>query len=112
MIGLVVIAIWFGASIWFLHLAHDRGNWQSLPKITVILAAICSILTASGIFDPTQSRFIGAAEINDTSNLAIVIGIVEAICILGPLAAIYYIRWKIQLDREWKDIFPKDKEKD
>ena len=98
---IIIAVIWLIASIWFIHLAHDVAGWNFLFKLTIGIAIVCVLLAAGGIFNPLQSRFIGAAEINDTSNLAIIIGLVLAVCITGPIAAIYYFKWKKENNKNW-----------
>ena len=88
---------------------------QDLPKpigykLFIGLTLLFIVLFAWQVYNPALSKFIGAAEINPSFTLALILAAAMAALIAGPIAFIRWLQFELKLkqerdvyDKEWKE---------
>lgn len=100
---LAIIIIWLAASLLAIYITDHSYYWKGMHKLFYILAIIALITNAYSVYDPRLNHMIGGViETNPTFELALILSAAEAICIVGPIAAIHSLIEHIHTERESK----------
>lgn len=90
--NILVAIIWLVLSIAAIAIDDHIARWNGLSKILMITSLLALIINGWQLFDPTQSTMVGIIEMNPTWDRALILSILEGICITGPIAAIHALQ--------------------
>ncbi len=90
--NILIAVIWIGLSIAAIAIDDRIARWNGLSKILMITSLIALIYNGWQLYDPAQTRLNGLIDMNPTFTRALILSILEGICITGPIAAIHALQ--------------------
>ena len=93
---IIISLIWLILSLYAIYYVDNYCYWEHLFKIFKCASIAAFVFNAQQVYDPNLNHMIVTIETNPTWSLALIIGIIEGICITGPIAGLYILKEKIQ----------------
>lgn len=100
---IIIGLIWLIGSLAAIYITDHNYYWKGMHRLFYILVVIALITNTYAVYNPQLNNMIGGViETNPSFELALILAAVEAICIVGPIAAIHSLIEHIHTEKESK----------
>ena len=90
--NILVSVVWLGLSIAAIAIDDRIARWNGLYIIFISFTILALFFNGWQLYDPTQSVLEGPIDMNPTMSRAIILSMLEGICLTGPIAAIHALQ--------------------
>lgn len=100
---LIIGIIWIIGSLIAIYITDHNYYWKSMHRLFYILVILALVTNTYIVYNPQLNNIIGGViETNPTFELALILAATEALCIIGPIAAIHSLIEHIHQEKESK----------
>ncbi len=94
MIGILIVIglIWIILSIAAIYIGEQQYVWENFARYLLIITGILLVFNGYLLYDPRIVNIAVTIDMNPSFQLALIVSMVEALGIVGPMYGIYSYR--------------------